>query len=187
MNKTRLEAFTDAMIAIIMTVLVLELARPNSDQLKSLVELMPHLGVYLVSFLVLAIYWINHHHLFQIIKNINGKVLWINITFIFIISLIPFFSNWVSYYPNSFIPEFGYASLFLLSNFLYFILTRELFKINGHLKSTESTIKKNIVSIGINIISIILGYLMTPIIMIFGSILVFSLWIIPDKKAERKI
>ncbi len=91
MSKTRLEAFTDAIIAIIMTVLVLELVRPDSDSLQSFIDLLPHLGVYLVSFFILAIYWVNHHHLFQSIKKINGKVLWINISFLFVLSLIPIF------------------------------------------------------------------------------------------------
>ncbi|MCU5754419.1 TMEM175 family protein [Lactococcus lactis] len=91
MSKTRLEAFTDAVIAIIMTVLVLELVRPDSDSLQSFIALLPHLGVYFVSFFILAIYWVNHHHLFQSIKRINGKVLWINISFLLSYHLFLFF------------------------------------------------------------------------------------------------
>ena len=77
MNKSRLEAFTDAVIAIIMTILVLELARPDSDTWESLTKILPHLGVYFISFIMLAVYWVNHHHLLQSINKINGKVLWI--------------------------------------------------------------------------------------------------------------
>ena len=105
MNKSRLEAFTDAVIAIIMTILVLELARPDSDTWESLTKILPHLGVYFISFIMLAVYWVNHHHLLQSINKINGKVLWINMFFLFVLSLMPFVSNWVSHYLNSFVPE----------------------------------------------------------------------------------
>jgi uncharacterized membrane protein len=185
MSKNRLEAFTDAVIAIIMTILVLELVRPNSDSLQSFIELLPHLGVYFVSFFILAIYWVNHHHLFQSVKKINGKVLWINISFLFVLSLIPVFSNWVSSYPNSFIPELGYVIIFFLGNFIYLLLTKQLLKINGHLKNSDSTIRKNIISVVLNIVSIILGYFIAPVIMLIGSAVIFSMWIIPDKNIEK--
>lgn len=185
MSKTRLEAFTDAVIAIIMTVLVLELVRPDSDSLQSFIALLPHLGVYFVSFFILDIYWGNHHHLFQSIKRINGKVLWINISFLFVLSLIPIFSNWVSIYPNSFIPEVGYVIIFFFGNFIYLLLTRELLKINGHRKTSETTIRKNILSVVLNIVSILLGYFIAPVIMLVGSALIFSMWVIPDKNIEK--
>lgn len=185
MSKSRLEAFTDAVIAIVMTILVLELARPKSDGLNGLINLLPQLGVYLISFLILAIYWINHHHLFLSIKKINGQILWINIAFLFIISLIPIFSNWVSLYPNSFIPELCYVIIFFIGNALYFLLTRQLLKVNRHLKRSDSTLQKNVISIVINAISIILGYFLTPLMMLFGSLLVFLLWIIPSKNVEN--
>ena len=185
MSKTRLEAFTDAVIAIIMTVLVLELVRPDSDSLQSFIALLPHLGVYFVSFFILAIYWVNHHHLFQSIKRINGKVLWINISFLFVLSLIPIFSNWLSIYPNSFIPEVGYVIIFFFGNFIYLLLTRELLKSNGHRKTSETTIRKNILSVVLNIVSILLGYFIAPVIMLVGSALIFSMWVIPDKNIEK--
>ncbi|WP_376713338.1 TMEM175 family protein [Lactococcus petauri] len=116
MSKVRLEAFTDAVIAIIMTILVLELTRPTSDTWNALKEILPHLAVYFISFIILAIYWVNHHHLLQSIQKIDSKVLWINIFFIFILSLVPIFSNWVSLYPNSFIPELCYVLLFSFAN-----------------------------------------------------------------------
>lgn len=185
MDKTRLETFTDAVIAIIMTVMVLELARPNSDQLGSFVTLLPHIGVYFVSFFILSIYWVNHHHLFQPIRRINGRILWINIGFIFILSLIPIFSNWASHYINSFIPELCYTLIFFLGNIFYLFLTKELLKINSHIKISSSTVKKNVISLFFNVFSIILGYYIAPFLMIIGSVLVFSLWMIPDQNTER--
>ncbi|HAV95613.1 MAG TPA: hypothetical protein DCW64_08000, partial [Lactococcus lactis] len=122
---------------------------------------------------------------FQSIKRINGKVLWINISFLFVLSLIPIFSNWVSIYPNSFIPELGYVIIFFLGNFIYLLLTRELLKINGHRKTSETTIRKNILSVVLNIVSILLGYFIAPVIMLVGSALIFSMWVIPDKNIEK--
>ena len=118
-------------------------------------------------------------------KKINGKVVWINISFLFVLSLIPIFSNWVSIYPNSFIPELGYVIIFFFGNFIYFLLTRELLKINGHRKTSESTVRKNIISVGLNVISIILGYFIAPVIMLIASALIFSMWVIPDKNIEK--
>lgn len=185
MSKVRLEAFTDAVIAIIMTILVLELTRPTSDTWNALKEILPHLVVYFISFIILAIYWVNHHHLLQSIQKIDSKVLWINIFFIFILSLVPIFSNWVSLYPNSFIPELCYVLLFSIANLIYYFLTKYLLKINKRIRSDNATLKKNIVSVILNIISIALGYFIAPIIMLIGSVIVFSLWVVPDKKVEE--
>ncbi|EOH64723.1 hypothetical protein I587_02753 [Enterococcus mundtii ATCC 882] len=83
MPKNRLEAFTDAVIAIIMTILVLELHEPHSDTLEALVALAPRFFIYIISFFTLGIYWNNHHHLFQAVHKVNGRVLWVNSFFIF--------------------------------------------------------------------------------------------------------
>lgn len=185
MTKTRLEAFTDAVIAIIMTILVLELPRPSSDQLTSLVELSPHLGVYLITFMILAVYWVNHHHLLHSIKKINGKILWVNLIFLFLLSLIPFFSNWLSHHVNSFIPELSYVVLLTSANFTYYYLTKQLIKINSNLYLSDTTIKKNLLSLILNFLSIVLGYVVAPIFMLLTSAIVFSLWLIPNRKVEK--
>lgn len=187
MNKSRLEAFTDAVIAIIMTILVLELARPDSDTWESLAKILPHLGVYFISFIMLAVYWVNHHHLLQSINKINGKVLWINMFFLFVLSLMPFVSNWVSHYLNSFVPELCYVVLLTLANLTYYLLTRELLNINKSKVLGTSTIIKNRISLLLNLLSIVLGYFIAPIIMLLMSIFIFSLWIIPDKNVEEML
>ena len=187
MNKSRLEAFTDAVIAIIMTILVLELARPDSDTWESLAKILPHVGVYFISFIMLAVYWVNHHHLLQSINKINGKVLWINMFFLFVLSLMPFVSNWVSHYLNSFVPELCYVILLTLANLTYYLLTRELLNINKSKVLGTSTIIKNRISLLLNLLSIVLGYFIAPIIMLLMSIFIFSLWIIPDKNVEEML
>src|SRR5699024_4991172 len=105
MPKNRLEAFTDAVIAIIMTILVLELHEPNGDTWEALAALGYRFFIYIVSFIILAIYWNNHHHLFQVVHKINGRVLWANSFFVFALSLFPFATSWISEYINSLAPE----------------------------------------------------------------------------------
>lgn len=186
LSKSRIEAFTDAIIAIIMTVLVLEMPKPIGDSFESLKNMAPHLAVYFISFIILAIYWNHHHHLFQIVKVINGKILWANNFFLLSLSLVPLTSNWVSHYPNSFIPELCYTLVFLLANTTYYILTRQLIKMNSSCISiSDTTSTKNIISIILNVIGILLGYFIQPIIMLVTTILVFTTWLIPDKKAEK--
>ena len=101
MPKNRLEAFTDAVIAIIMTILVLELHEPNGDTWEALAALGYRFFIYIVSFIILAIYWNNHHHLFQVVHKINGRVLWANSFFIFALSLFPFATSWIRLFSSA--------------------------------------------------------------------------------------
>ncbi len=94
MSKGRLEAFSDAIIAIIMTIMVLELAAPAGSDFSSLAPLLPKLLTYALSFLFLGIYWVNHHHLFQAVERVNGVVLWANLGLLFWLSLVPFVTAW---------------------------------------------------------------------------------------------
>lgn len=101
MSKNRLEAFTDAVIAIIMTILVLELHEPSSDTWQALSALGSRFLIYIISFFTLVIYWNNHHHMFQVVHKVNGKVLWANSFFLFALSLFPFATSWISEYTFS--------------------------------------------------------------------------------------
>jgi uncharacterized membrane protein len=120
MNKGRLEAFSDAILAIIMTIMVLELTTPAGSKLTDLQSLIPKLLTFALSFLILAIYWVNHHHLFQAVEQVNGTVLWANIHLLFWLSLIPFVIAWAG--DNA------------LDPIAYYILVRTLLKI--HLKDS---------------------------------------------------
>lgn len=139
MPKNRLEAFTDAVIAIIMTILVLELHEPNGDTWEALAALGYRFFIYIVSFIILAIYWNNHHHLFQVVHKINGRVLWANSFFVFALSLFPFATSWISEYINSLAPEMTYGFVTLTANIAYYILAKELVKANkGHEKALKA-------------------------------------------------
>ena len=104
MDKNRLEAFSDGVLAIIITIMILELRQPAGDSMKDFAELMPTLMAYFLSFMFIALYWVNHHQIFHDADTINVKILWCNIAWLFIMSFIPFATAWVGTYPTSWGP-----------------------------------------------------------------------------------
>ncbi|WP_232456833.1 TMEM175 family protein [Pedobacter psychrophilus] len=131
MNKNRLEAFSDGVLAIIITIMVLELKIPHGHEFKDLKPLLPVLGSYILSFIYIGIYWSNHHHTFQVATKVNGKVLWANLYLLFWLSLVPFATSWMGE------TEFGYNSvalygfMLLMASLAYYLLDYFLIKING--------------------------------------------------------
>ena len=114
MEKNRLEAFSDGVLAIIITIMILELKQPVSDSMKDFLALGPTLLAYLISFLFISIYWVNHHLIFHDAARINTKILWCNIAWLFVMSFIPFATAWVGTYPTSFAPlAIYFADMFL--------------------------------------------------------------------------
>lgn len=129
MDKNRLEAFSDGVLAIIITIMILELRQPVGDGWGDFWELWPTLLTYLISFLFISIYWVNHHLLLQQADRINLGILWCNIAWLFVMSFIPFLTAWVGSYPTSFAPLCLYFSdMFLASvtfHLMYFLILRE--------------------------------------------------------------
>ena len=124
MNKGRLEAFTDAVIAIILTILVLELQPPHSGSLASLWQLRGVFAIYLVSFLTLIVYWNNHHHLFQLVERIDWRVMWANSFFMLVVSMFPFSTSWVGEgHVGTFGPELAYGFVILMANISYVLFS----------------------------------------------------------------
>lgn len=128
MNKTRLEAFSDAVIAIIMTIMVLELKVPHGTDLGSLRPLVPVFLSYVLSFVYLGIYWNNHHHMLQATRRVNGKVLWANLNLLFWLSLFPFATGWMGENHFAPIPTAGYGLVLLLAAIAYTILQNTIVK-----------------------------------------------------------
>lgn len=129
MEKNRLEAFSDGVLAIIITIMVLELKQPAGDRLNDFLELMPTLLAYLLSFVFVAIYWVNHHLIFHQAEKINVKILWCNIAWMFVMSFIPFSTAWVGSYPTSWAPLAIYFSDMSLASItfhlMYWLIARE--------------------------------------------------------------
>ena len=128
MEKNRLEAFSDGVLAIIITIMILELKQPVSDGLKDLLHLAPTLLAYLLSYVFIAIYWVNHHQIFHDAEQVNVKILWCNIAWLFTMSFIPFATAWVGTYPKSWVPLCLYFADMSLASITFHIMYYLIFK-----------------------------------------------------------
>jgi uncharacterized membrane protein len=190
MSKGRMEAFSDGVIAIIITIMVLEIKEPQGHDLKALFGTYHFFVNYIISFVYVGIYWNNHHHMMQVVKSINGAVLWANLHFLFWLSLIPFVSAWMgeSHFTDPW-PIAFYGFILLMNGFSYNILVRILLRHEGEnslLAAALGNDQKGKISVVIYCIAIALTCINTYIS--FGLyILVACIWLIPDKRIEKKI
>ena len=188
MTTTRVEAFSDAVIAIIMTIMVLELRAPHDASLQALRPLLPVLGSYVLSFIFLGIYWNNHHHLLHAAREVNGAVLWANLHLLFWLSLIPFATAWMGENHFTTWPVALYGCLLLLAGIAYTILVRALLASHGNalLAAAVGSDFKGKISIVGYVVAIPLAFV-RPLIAYLLYILVAIMWLIPDKRIERKM
>jgi uncharacterized membrane protein len=187
MSKGRLEAFSDAVIAILITIMVLELKIPHAADLAALRPLFPIFLSYVLSFIYLAIYWNNHHHLLQAARQVNGNVLWANLHLLFWLSLIPFVTGWTGENHFAALPVALYGTVLLFSAIAYFILTRAL--ISHHGKDSTIAIAlgrdfKGKVSMAIYVAAIALSFVNSWLAFLL-YFLVAIVWLIPDRRIEK--
>lgn len=189
MHKGRLEAFSDAVIAILMTIMVLELRAPHGRNLSDLQAVTPTLLGYLLSFVFLGIYWNNHHHMLQAAKQVNGAVLWANMHLLFWLSLIPFSTEWMGGQWNSRWPVAFYGIILFMSGVAYYILQQLLIRADGK----ESTLAKALgsdfkgkISVVIYACSVALAWV-NPYISCALYVAVALIWLVPDKRIERQL
>lgn len=188
MPKTRIEAFTDAVIAIVMTLLVLELREPADDTWRAFEGSGHQFAIYLISFVSLAIYWNNHHHLFNIIRRVDGWVLWANNLFILMMTLFPFVTNWVGDYPTSMAPQLLYGAVILGTDLAYMLLGYTLVKVNGEDSAIGRLFRhypKMYITLALNVIALLAGWLIEPVLVIVINGLMLLLWFVPEKRIER--
>ncbi|MGL4452838.1 MAG: TMEM175 family protein [Sarcina sp.] len=186
MNKSRTEALTDGVIAIIMTLLVLGLKIPSGNSFADLWNLKESFATYIISFFMIGITWHNHHHMFQLADKVDGKVIWMNTLLLFSLSLLPFATNWVGLNLTSLAPEVFYGVIFLLADFCYFLLNHTLVKTNGPDSKIYKALykdKKIPITLTINILAIIAGFFYLPLVIIISFFILF-IWFIPNKLAE---
>lgn len=187
MHKGRLEAFTDAVIAILMTIMVLELKAPNGTTLEALRPSFPILLGYLLSFVYLAIYWNNHHHMLQIAKHVNGAVLWANMHLLFWLSLIPFATAWIGGNCFATWPMAVYGFLLAASGLAYYILAQVLIRANGVHSTFAKAIGKDVkgqISLVIYVTGIACAFF-APAVSGALYIAVALIWLIPDRRLEK--
>jgi len=131
MDKGRLEAFSDGVIAIIITIMVLELKIPNTDSIEALKPLLPVFLSYILSFIYVGIYWNNHHHTFQVAESVNGTILWANMHLLFWLSLVPFVTAWMGENHFTRWPVTFYGIVLLMNSIAYALLMAALVKLHG--------------------------------------------------------
>lgn len=189
MGKGRLEAFSDGVIAIIITIMVLELKVPHEPTLQALAELLPVFVSYLLSFVYIGIYWNNHHHLLHMTRAINGRILWANLHLLFWLSLVPFVTAWMGENHLATVPVALYGVVMDVSGLAYYILERELIGFLGHDSELAQAVGrdyKGLLSLAIYTSGIVLAFFNTWIS--FGLyVLVAVMWFIPDPRIENTI
>jgi uncharacterized membrane protein len=188
MSKNRLEAFSDGVIAIIITIMVLNLQAPQGSDTAALQPLLPRLAGYLLSFAFMGIYWVNHHHLLQATQKVNGVILWANLHLLFWLSLTPLVTAWMSQSGFTSLPTACYGVVMLLSGAAYYILVRALIAHHGK----NSTLAQAIGQDYKGNISLVLYASAIPLSFYWAwaalgiYVLVAVIWLIPDRRIERK-
>ena len=189
MGKTRLEAFSDGVIAIIITIMVLELKAPHGSDLSSLLPIVPLFLSYVLSFAFVGIYWNNHHHMLHAAEIVSGAALWANLHLLFWLSLIPFVTAWVDENHFASVPVALYGGILLMSAAAYYLLGRILIRDNGPecaLAQAFGKDKKGLLSIAIYILGIV-ATLESPWIAIALYVVVAIMWFIPDRRIENSL
>jgi len=187
MEKGRLEAFSDGVFAIIITIMVLELKAPHSADLAALLDVAPAFFGYVLSFTNVAIYWNNHHHLFQAVERIDGSVLWANNVLLFFLSLVPFATDWMGENHFATLPVALYGIVLLMPALAYYVLARRIVRlqVNSELSSALGEDWKGRISPILYIAGAGLAFV-TPVIGELLYVLVALIWLVPDRRIERR-
>ena len=189
MGKGRMEAFSDGVIAIIITIMVLELKVPHGVELDALRPLIPVLGSYLLSFVFIGIYWNNHHHMLHAAGKVNGRILWANLHLLFWLSLVPFVTGWMGENSFSAVPVALYGAVLLMAGVAYFILAQSLAAHHGRDSKLALALGKDtkgMISVVVYGAAIPLAFLNTGVALAM-YVAVALMWFIPDRRMERAV
>jgi uncharacterized membrane protein len=184
-----MEAFSDGVIAILITIMVLGLAAPQGDRLESLAPLAPVFLSYVLSFVFLGIYWSNHHHMLQAVQRVNGPILWFNLYLLFWLSLVPFVTAWMGQNHFATWPVALYGVVLLMSGIAYYILSQALIRHHGHESALAKAVGKDFkgkISIAFYVAAIGLAF-WNRWIALGIYVLVAVMWLIPDRRIEKTL
>jgi uncharacterized membrane protein len=189
MSKGRVETFSDGVLAIIITIMVLEFQVPQSDELSALRPLIPKFLTYILSFTILGIYWNNHHHLWQAVEKVNGSILWANLHLLFWLSLIPFVTRWMGEYDFSTIPVAFYGAVLWFSALAYYMMVRALMAHHGRDSLLAEAIgrdAKGLRSLYLYTAAVPLAFV-NPWIATALYVAVAIMWFMPDRRIEKVV
>jgi uncharacterized membrane protein len=189
MNKSRLEAFSDGVLAIIITIMILEIKVPEDSSFVSLMPLIPVILSYVLSFAYIGIYWNSHHHMFQVVKKVNGSILWGNLFLLFWLSLIPFGTSWIGSQHFAAVPMSVYGFILLMCAVSFFTLQNSIIKLEGKNSVLSQAVEKDFkgkISLACYISAVPLAFV-SPWISGLLYITVALIWIIPDRRIEKQI
>ncbi len=189
MSKTRLEAFSDAVIAILITIMVLELRVPHESGLAALRPLAPTFLAYVLSFVNLGLYWNNHHHLLHAATRVNGRILWANMHLLFWLSLFPFTTAWMGEHYRESLPVAVYGGVAIAAAIAYTILVRELLASEGPASKLARAIGRDVkgyASLTIYAVAILTSYVVPRLAEALYAV-VAMIWFVPDRRIESRI
>lgn len=189
MHKGRLEAFSDGVIAIIITIMVLELKVPHGSELSDLIPLFPVFVSYVLSFVFIGIYWNNHHHLMQAVHKVSGGVLWANLHLLFWLSVVPFVTAWMGENYTAAAPVALYGVVLLFAGCAYYILSQVLISVHGDDSALAKAIGRDIkgmVSVAIYTLAIVCAF-WNSFLAYLLYVLVAIIWLVPDRRIEKTL
>jgi len=189
LSKGRLEAFSDGVIAIIITIMVLELKVPHGDDWAALRPRIPVFLSYALSYVFLGIYWNNHHHLFQVVRHVNGRILWANLHLLFWLSLVPFVTAWMGDTRFAPRPVALYGVVMVFAGIAYFVLTRTLISHHGSDSVIATALGRDFkgkISVVLYAVAIPSAFV-SPWIACAVYVCVAIVWLVPDRRLEKAL
>ena len=189
MTRSRMEAFSDGVIAILITIMVLELGTPEHGSFEDLIPLTPVLLSYILSFVFLAIYWNNHHHMLQAVRHVDGRILWANMHLLFWLSLVPFTTSWMGESHFAADPVTAYGIDLLMCAIAYYLLVRALLarhESDSHFARAVGNDVKGRLSLLIYAVSLPIAQFQ-PVIACVIYAIVAVMWLIPDRRFENQL
>jgi uncharacterized membrane protein len=189
MTKGRMEAFSDGVIAIIITIMVLELHVPHEASWQALYDMLPIMLMYALSYVFLGIYWVNHHHLLHATERVSGSILWANLHLLFWLSLTPFATAWMGQHHAETLPNVVYGGVLLASAIAYYVLQRRIIAAQGAHSRLAAMVGRDFkgkLSPVVYVLGIVFAYV-SPTIAQMLYAFVALIWLIPDRRIERNL
>jgi len=189
MKAQRLEAFTDGVLAIVITIMVLELRVPESAEPAALLATAPLLFAYLLSFINIGIFWANHHHMFQAARQVSGAVLWANLSLLFWLSLVPFVIRWIDERGVASGPVAAYGFTLMMAAISYMLIERAIIAGEGaesRLAAAVGNDRKGLISLLLYVIGMGVAFVL-PLMAVAIYVFVSAIWLVPDRRIERKL